>query len=251
MRLKLFLIYAFVACFASPMLKSEGENPILTEEIITEETISINEELNNGKIHMVKEGDTLSSISKIYSINIKSLIEANNLSDGNYIYIGQKLIIPENIIIDLNIEEIDSSNYHEVKAGETLTDISLLYGIKLEKLIEINKLEDADSINIGSKIFLDQENIESDQLVIQNEPEQNSDKKYGPLKIISNQIEFKNNRQLLNATNQKGVNIIISLNCDKKELDVRAKGRQWKGWLPAEKEFEKDLLNDFCELRND
>ena len=250
MRLKLFLIYAFVACFASPMLKSEGENPILTEEIITEETISINEELNNGKIHMVKEGDTLSSISKRYSINIKSLIEANNLSDENYIYIGQKLNIPEKITINLNTE-IDTSNYHEVKAGETLTDISLLYGIKLEKLIEINKLEDANSINIGSKLFLVQQKIESDPLVIKNEAEQNIAKEYGPLKIISNQLEFKNNRQLVNATNQNGVNIIISLNCDKKELDVRAKGRQWKGWLPAEKEFEKDLLNDFCELRND
>ena len=83
------------------------------------------------------------------------------------------------------------------------------------------------------------------------ENEQNSAKEYGPIQIISTELEFKHNRQLLNATNQNGVNIILSLNCDKKEIDVRAKGRQWKGWLPAEKEFEKKLLNDFCEEMND
>ena len=251
MRLKIFLIYAFFAFFASPMLKSESEDFFQTDDINNEEIININEGLNNEIIYIVKEGDTLSSISKTYSISIKSLIEANNLSEGNYIFIGQKLTIPEKIIIDLNTEEIGLSNYHEVKAGETLTDISLLYGIKLEKLIEINKLEDADSINIGSRIFLDQQNIESDQLLTKNKAEQNTNKEYGPLKIISAQLEFKNNRQILNASNQNGVKIIISLNCDKKELDVRAKGRQWKGWLPAEKKFEKDLLNDFCELKND
>ncbi len=251
MRLNLFLIYVLITFFTSPIIKSEGEDSKVNEDIDIEETISINEELGNKKVHLVIEGDTLSSISKLYSITIKSLIEANNLSNQNYIYIGQKLYIPEKETINLNTEEIVSSNYHEVKKGETLTEISLLYGIELEKLIEINKLEDADSINIGTKIFLDQLTFKSEDLVSKNKTDQYLVNKYGPLKITSSQLEFKNNRNLLNATNKDGVNIILALNCDKKELDVRVKGRKWKGWLPAEKEFEKDLLTDFCELRND
>ena len=179
------------------------------------------------------------------------MIEENNLSNENYIYIGQKLTIPEKININLNTDGIDSSNYHEVQAGETLTEIALLYGIKLEKLIAINNLKDADSINIGSRLLLNQINIDSEKIVLKNEPEQNSDQVYGPLKIISTQLKFKNNRQLLNATNDNGNNLIISLNCYKDEIDVRIKGRKWKGWLPAKEEFEKNLLNDFCRERND
>jgi len=251
MKLKLFSIYILIAFLTSPIVKSEGEDSNLIEDINNTKTISINEELNNKKIHIVKEGDTLSSISKIYSTNIKSLIEENNLSNENYIYIGQKLTIPEKININLNTDGIDSSNYHEVQAGETLTDIALLYGIKLEKLIAINNLKDADSINIGSRLLLNQINIDSEKIVLKNEPEQNSDQVYGPLKIISTQLKFKNNRQLLNATNDNGNNLIISLNCYKDEIDVRIKGRKWKGWLPAKEEFEKNLLNDFCPERND
>ena len=99
--------------------------------------------------------------------------------------------------------------------------------------------------------MLNQINIDSEKIVLKNEPEQNSDQVYGPLKIISTQLKFKNNRQLLNATNDNGNNLIISLNCYKDEIDVRIKGRKWKGWLPAKEEFEKNLLNDFCLERND
>lgn len=45
------------------------------------------------KVHLVKKGDTLYSISKQYKVNIKSLVRENQLED-NTIFPGQNLIIP-------------------------------------------------------------------------------------------------------------------------------------------------------------
>ncbi len=45
------------------------------------------------KVHLVQKGDTLYSISKKYKVDIKSLVQENQL-DNNTIFLGQNLIIP-------------------------------------------------------------------------------------------------------------------------------------------------------------
>ena len=251
MKLNFLLVYFLIAFTFPTMLKSEDENSLLNESINSEESISKEEDLNKNKIHLVIEGDTLSSIAREYLTNIETLIESNNLSEKNFIYIGQKLIIPANVLMDLNNQEIDPSKFHIVKSGETLTYISLLYEIGIDDLIKMNNIENIDSINIGTKILLDKTLVENESLIIENKTNQNLLNEYGPLKIISSSMELKNNRETLNAINSNGENIIISLNCYKNEIDVRAKGRKWKGWLPAKRDFEKNLLNDFCPKVND
>ena len=47
-----------------------------------------------GVYHYVKGGDTLWSISRLYDIDINSLIRANNLDDSRDIQRGQRLLIP-------------------------------------------------------------------------------------------------------------------------------------------------------------
>lgn len=48
------------------------------------------------KSHTVKKGETLSSIARTYQTTIKNLKELNNIKDIDYIYTGQKLIVPAN-----------------------------------------------------------------------------------------------------------------------------------------------------------
>ena len=45
------------------------------------------------KVHLVQKGDTLYSISKKYKVDIKSLVQENQL-ENNTIFLGQNLIIP-------------------------------------------------------------------------------------------------------------------------------------------------------------
>tara|TARA_B100000575_G_C23040264_1_gene598737 strand:+ start:76 stop:909 length:834 start_codon:yes stop_codon:yes gene_type:complete len=51
------------------------------------------QQTNKKKVHLVQKGDTLYSISKKYKVDIKSLVQENQL-ENNTIFLGQNLIIP-------------------------------------------------------------------------------------------------------------------------------------------------------------
>ena len=210
---------------------------------------SIAEDKNDiRKIHIVKIGDTISSISKSYSINKDLIIKLNNLKDENYIYIGQNLIISEST--ENPIQHSDLNNHHHiVQIGENLTDISNKYKLSLKYLIEINNLENPDSIKVGKKILLSKNNpmsSENSQIIKNNEYLKLNRKVYGPIIIQSESYSNNKGRKVLNVLNQEGKKLILSINCDKNELDVRIPGRTWMGAKPAKEEFEKNLINDFC-----
>ena len=61
------------------------------------ETSTIQEQLGDEDYYVVQKGDTLDSISvKLYgdTSHVKAICKMNGLSDGNLIYIGQKLLLP-------------------------------------------------------------------------------------------------------------------------------------------------------------
>ena len=248
-----FILFAFFFNFFNPIF-------IKAEEVIDSSNNQIEnkfevEPFSNGKsnikkIHIVKVGDTITNISKLYSIKKDLIIKLNDLKDENYIYIGQNLKIPKTEQI---IENNETQNiYHLVLKGENLTEISNKYGLDLKYLIEINKLKDQDSIEVGSKLFLSEQNNINQTIstISENEGVNKSinedNKTYGPITIEQNELKELSGRKILNALNQNKKKLIISLRCETKDLDVRIPGRKWRGWMPAKEEFEKNLLNDFC-----
>jgi len=130
--------------------KNKIEN-IAKKESITEEKTEIK------KIHIVKSGDTILSISKFYSINKDLIIKLNNLKDENYIFVGQNLIISESTE-NLSKQSDLINNYHIVQTGENLTEISNKYNLKVIDLIEINNLNNPDSIKVGQKLIIRKKN---------------------------------------------------------------------------------------------
>ena len=118
----------------------------------------------------------------------------------------------------------------------------------MKYLIEINNLNDQDSIEVGSKLILSEQNTINQKIstVAKNEginkliSEVN--KTYGPLTVEQNKLKELNDRKILNALNQKKKKIIIALRCETKDLDVRIPGRKWRGWMKAKEEFEINLL---------
>ncbi len=248
-----FILFAFFFNFFNPLfIKSEeiidsSNNQI---ENTSEGEPFINQKSEVKKIHIVKVGDTITSISKLYSIEKDLIIKLNDLKDENYIYLGQNLKISDTNEITEN--NPNQKNYHIVLKGENLTEISLRYGLDLKYLIEINNLNDQDAIEVGSKLILSEKNTINQKIftVAKNE-EINKlisevNKTYGPLTVEQNKLKELNDRKILNALNQKKKKIIIALRCETKDLDVRIPGRKWRGWMTAKEEFEINLLNDFC-----
>ncbi len=46
--------------------------------------------------HVVQPGETLTKIAQQYNVTVQALLEANNLTNANYIQVGQTLVIPTN-----------------------------------------------------------------------------------------------------------------------------------------------------------
>ena len=251
MKFAFLVIAIFINFFNQSLIKSEVKifseknkiENIARKESITEEKTEIK------KIHIVKIGDTVSSISKLYSINKDIIIKLNNLKNENYIFSGQNLIISEST--ENITKQSDLINfYHIVQTGENLTEISNKYNLKVIDLIEINNLNNPDSIKVGQKLIIRKKNTinsENYETTENNNKFLESDKKiYGPINIQSKSNKDTKGRTVLNVLNQENKKLILSINCDTDELDVRIPGRKWIGSKPAKEEFEKDLINDFC-----
>ena len=244
-----FILLAFIFNFFNP-------NFIKAEEIIdssnnqienTTKVKSTNNEISDfKKIHIVQVGDTITSISNFYSIKKDLIIKLNNLTDENYIYVGQNLKISD------PSQESKNYNYHIVQKGESLTEISTKYSLNFKELIEINKLKNPDSLEVDSKLILRKNNINNQKVNTSIKEEKINQfiskkiKKYGPLTTQQTELEEESGRKILNALNQNNKKVIISIKCETKDLDVRIPGRKWRGWIPAKEEFEKNLINDFC-----
>ena len=163
MRIPFLLVYILFYFFNPLFIKSE-EN-IRSSNIKTNNT-SQQELLDDKKshirkIHIVQTGDTISSISKTYSVDKNLIIKLNNLKNENYIFVGQNLVISDvnrNLIEQKSYENQENNFTHTVQAGENLTDIANNYNLEISQLININNLKNPDSIKVGEKILLRKEN---------------------------------------------------------------------------------------------
>lgn len=92
--------------------------------------------------YQVKEGDTLSEISKAYNINVGTLISYNKIEDVRRIWVGAKLKIPDT----------DGLPYI-VKKGDSLESIASDYRIPLNNILDANNL-DSEVISEGDQLFI-------------------------------------------------------------------------------------------------
>ena len=106
-------------------------------------------------IYIVKEGDTLYSISKKSDVSVDSIKKLNNLVNNN-LYVGQKLLINNTFSNNISLgsscfgegySEIKYLTY-TVKKGDNLYDLSLKYGVSIESIKKLNDLTN-NNLSIG------------------------------------------------------------------------------------------------------
>lgn len=94
------------------------------------------------KTHVVKKGETLSSISKKYGTTVDEIVKLNNIKNKNIINVGQKL----------KIDSSYSSKYHTVKKGDTVSELANKYGSTQNQIKTWNNLKNINMINVGQKL---------------------------------------------------------------------------------------------------
>jgi murein DD-endopeptidase MepM/ murein hydrolase activator NlpD len=98
--------------------------------------------LTDYAVHTVEGGETMSAISKKYTVKVETIMWENNIVNSNSLRVGQKLLIPP----------VDGISY-KVASGENIDKIAKKYSISRDSIIAQNGLN-TDSIFKGQELFL-------------------------------------------------------------------------------------------------
>ncbi len=110
-------------------------------------TIADVEESENSadqiSLYIVREGDSLSQIAKMFGVSTNTIIWANDIKRGDLVRVGQTLVIMP-----------VSGVQHIVKKGDTISKITKKYKGNLEEVLEYNGFDEKVSLAVGEKIFI-------------------------------------------------------------------------------------------------
>jgi len=103
--------------------------------------------INHSKVIYATEGTSLLSLANQYDLPLSKLVEFNDLSEMDVLDTDRLLFIEKK-------SKKGSGDFHVVAEGETLHDICQLEGIRLDKLLEYNRLSKNSMITAGNKLYL-------------------------------------------------------------------------------------------------
>ncbi|UBM63285.1 glucosaminidase domain-containing protein [Candidatus Sulfidibacterium hydrothermale] len=104
-------------------------------------------ENNNRRVIVVKRGDTFKKIASEFEIRLHRLLSYNDLKKSDIIHPGELLYLQKKAS-----RAQKGYKYHIVKEGESLWGISQLYGIRLNKLLDMNNFPHHYQAAAGTRI---------------------------------------------------------------------------------------------------
>lgn len=126
--------------------------------------------------YIVRLGDTLSFIARRFNTTVNDLVELNNIVNPNLIYPGEILKIPT--VVNEDSKSSSARQYTKtyiVQRGDTLTSISRKFDISVDRLAEINNIQDINLIYPGQVLKIESSRIYKDD-----------DKKFKGLYVVQN-----------------------------------------------------------------
>ena len=153
-------------------------NPLLSDGLKAGQTLKIPQQIaveakkidkqtkRQFRTYVVRKGDTLYSISRLYEISIETLIADNDNIDPARLAVGQTLLIRRSEIGRTNettakqelvqqeqvmnsVVVIEDYKYHLVHSGETAENIASRFGTSVEQLLQLNNFKSVANIREG------------------------------------------------------------------------------------------------------
>lgn len=119
----------------------------------------------NGKkyfVHIVRKGDTLYSISKLYGVSEEDIRQSNAaVADGLKIDQTLKIPVSEKQLATGEKRRKKEFIAHKIKAGQTLYAIARNYNISVATLMEDNPSLNPQSLTIGETIWVRRSELDS------------------------------------------------------------------------------------------
>ncbi|AVI94377.1 putative Muramidase (flagellum-specific) with LysM repeats [Oenococcus oeni] len=113
---------------------------------------------SSSKSYTVASGDTLTSIAKAYGTTVSAIATANNISNPDYIYVGEVLTIGSSTSTSTSTSSTSSSSMssssksYTVASGDTLTSIAKAYGVSISTLAKLNNISNTNLIYAGTTL---------------------------------------------------------------------------------------------------
>jgi LysM repeat protein len=107
-------------------------------------------------VHIVRCGQTLYSIARMYGTSVWAIAGANGLANPNYIYAGQRLFIPcGGLGKPVQYGCSGGGRFSiTVQFGDTLYSIARRYGTCVQQLMQANCLANPNLIRVGQRLFI-------------------------------------------------------------------------------------------------
>lgn len=99
-----------------------------------------------GGTHVVQPGETLQIIAARYGTTWGAIAAANNITDPNRIYVGQRLVIPAG--------PPPAPRYYTVQQGDRIYEIARRFGVSPQAIITANNLWNANLIYPGQRLVI-------------------------------------------------------------------------------------------------
>jgi LysM repeat protein len=115
--------------------------------------------------YVVQPGDSLNSVAAAHGVSTVALMRANNLLDADFIWIGQRLVIPGSPVSGVGATAqattpsrtplpptTAASSYYTVAAGDTIVSIAAALGVNADQLVLQNNLTNPDLLVMGQQL---------------------------------------------------------------------------------------------------
>lgn len=100
-------------------------------------------ESSDTQIYIVKIGDTLAKIAKMFHTSIQTLAKDNHIQNINRIYPGQRLLVRNSCHYDCG------HRLYTVRSGDTLWSIARRYNTSIANIVRLNRIKNPNLIYPG------------------------------------------------------------------------------------------------------
>jgi LysM repeat protein len=102
-------------------------------------TVDTGELQKDRRTHVLKAGETLYAVSRMYEITVEEILQMNPGIDIHDLPVGQEILLPpeEGEQNELTFDE-EGTLFHKVKKGETLYSIARYYAVSVREIRAVN-----------------------------------------------------------------------------------------------------------------
>ncbi|MFN3334728.1 MAG: LysM peptidoglycan-binding domain-containing protein, partial [Caldilinea sp.] len=152
-------------------LDKEEESPTSSESevvIATASTANVSEFTSNRQNsassgaptkteYIVRSGDTALAIALSHKVSLQDLYRANNLTDRDYLQIGQVLMIPgagDTETVNTEGGAAPAQKSYTVRTGDTVFAIALRLGVDWQEMLRVNGLTERSLLQPGQTLIV-------------------------------------------------------------------------------------------------